>query len=329
MKGQLVAVTVALALSFLAAPRATDAQSSPKVPRIGVLDTSSLAASSGRIESFRKGLRELGHIEGQTVKIEWRFAEGKEVGLSNLAAELVGLKPDVLVSLSGAGIRALRNATTAIPIVMAGADTLGMGRAFAESLARPGGNITGVISIAPELEGKRMELLREAVPGVSRMATFWDSAYFRYRAGEAATSRPERWGLTFIPIEVRGPDDFEGAFAAAIKERAGALSLLNTPMFYTSRRRLAELAVKNRLAWVAGDREYAEAGCLMSYGADGKDLAHRAASYVDKILKGAKPADLPIEQPTKFDLVINRKTAKALGLSIPQSLLLRADQIID
>jgi putative ABC transport system substrate-binding protein len=177
-----------------------------------------------------------------------------------------------------------------------------------------------------------MELLRHAVPAIARVATFWDCNSRNIagcRTAAAAKSRPERWGFTFVPVQVWTPDDFEGAFATSIKEGARALSLSNTAMFYTHRRRLADLAVKNRLAWIAGAREYAEAGCLMSYGPDGKDLAHRAAFYVDKILKGAKPADLPIEQPTRFELIINRKTAKALGLTIPPSVLARVDEVLE
>jgi putative ABC transport system substrate-binding protein len=222
----------------------------------------------------------------------------------------------------------LRNATTAIPIVAAGADA-GSQLVTPENLARPIGNITGVISTLRETEGKRMELLREAVPAVARVATFWDcSGILVCRPGATAKSRSERWGFTFVPIEVWGPDDFEGAFATAIKEGARALSLSNTAMFYTHRRRLADLAVKNRLAWIAGDREYAEAGCLMSYGADVKDLARRTATYVDRILRGAKPADLPIEQPTRFEFVVNLRTATALGLTIPPTILARADEVI-
>jgi putative tryptophan/tyrosine transport system substrate-binding protein len=313
-----------VACGLLAAPRAGEAQPTAKVYRVGFLDASPRAASAARIESFQKGLRELGHIEGKNMKIEWRFGEGREAGLSDLATELVGLKPDVLVSLSSTAIGALQKATTVIPIVMAGAES----RAIPENLARPGGNVTGVISVSRELEGKRMELLREAVPAASRVAIFQDAGDWPYRPGETAPSRAGRWGVTFIQIKVHGPDEFEGAFATAIKEQARALTLLNTPMFYTHRGRLAELAARHRVVWIAGYREYAEAGCLMSYGPDGKDLAHRAAIYVDKILKGAKPADLPIEQPARLELVINLKTAKALGLTIPPSVLARADQVI-
>jgi ABC-type uncharacterized transport system substrate-binding protein len=318
---------VAGSLGLLAAPLAAGAQLG-KVIRIGVLDAGSAAVSSAHIESFRQGLHALGRTEGALLKIEWRFAEAQGSRLLTLAMELIALKPDVLMSPHFQGIRTLRNATTTIPIVMAGSDYLGTSRSFAETLARPGGNITGVLSLAPDLEGKRMELLREAVPVVSRVATFWDADNFPYRAGETVKTRPERWGFTFIPVAVRSADEFESAFAAAKKEGAAALSLQDTPFFHTHRQRLAALAVKHRVAWIAADREYAEAGCLMSYGADPNDLIRRAGTYVDKILKGAKPADLPIEQPTKFELVINLRTAKALGLTIPPSVLARADEVI-
>ena len=260
-------------------PGATNTSNGP----IGVLDDSSAAAASGRVEALRKGLRDLGHIEGQNVKIEWRFGDGKEAALSPLATELVELKADVLVSSTGAGLAALRRATKTIPIVAAGADAETRD-VNPQNLARPSGNITGVISVEGETDGKRMELLREAAPTAARIATFWDCngrniAGCRTWAG--GTTRSQRWGFTFIPARVWTPDDFEDAFAASIKEGARALSLSNTALFYTHRQRLATLAVKNRLAWVAGDREYAEAGCLMSFGPNGKDLIRRAATYVD------------------------------------------------
>ncbi len=328
MTASRLVLVVTLPIGLLAAPLLARAQPSPKVARIGVLDVGSAVDSAARMESFRKGLREFGHVEGQSTKIEWRFAEGQSARLPNLAAELVGTRPNVLVSPDVWGAVALHKATTAIPIVMAGAGAWHR-LVNPENLARPVGNVTGVISMAPELQGKRMELLGEALPAVSRVATFQDGTEAYYPQGRMSKSQSERWGFTFIAIVVGGPDDFAGAFAAAIADGAGALSLPNTPMFYTHRRRLADLAVRNRLAWIAPDREYAEAGCLMSYGADRNDLVRRAATYVDKILKGAKPADLPVEQPTKFELIVNMKTAKALGLTIPQSVLLRVDQVIE
>jgi putative ABC transport system substrate-binding protein len=318
---------LALSLAFvvLAAPLATGAQQPGKIYRIGVLEASSSTASAGRIEAFRNGLSERGLTEGQNVHIEWRFADGSEMRLPSLATELLRLKPDVLVSFSSTGIGALRSATTDIPIVMAGSES----RSVPQDLRAPSGNTTGVISIARDLESKRMELLREAVPAVSHVAVLQDASNWPYRPEEMAPSRTERWGVTFIQIKVRGPDDFQSAMTTAVKEGAKALSLFNNPSFYVHRQRLAELAVKNRLAWIAADREYAEAGCLMSYGPDGRDLARRAATYVDKILKGVKPWNLPLEQSTKIELVINLKTAKALGLTIPPAVLARADEVIE
>jgi putative tryptophan/tyrosine transport system substrate-binding protein len=318
----------ALALVVLAAPRGSQAQSAPKVATVGILDVGSAADSSPRMVALQKSLHELGYVEGQSIKIEWRFAEGQTARLSTLAKELVNTKPDVLVSPNSGGVRALHNATSAIPIVMAGADA-GTTVINPQNLARPINNVTGVIAITRELENKRMELLREALPGVSRVATFRDLTDFPYREGRMAKAQFERWGFTFIAIIVGGPEDFPAAFTAVAQDGAKALVLGETPMLYTHRRRLAELAIRHRLAWVAVDRDYVEAGCLLSYGADRNDLVHRAATYVDRLLRGAKPADLPIGQPTKFELVINRKTAKALGLTIPPSVLARADEVIE
>jgi putative tryptophan/tyrosine transport system substrate-binding protein len=315
---------VTLILALLAAPLATGAQQPGKIHRIGVLETSSSTALAGRVEAFRNGLSERGLTEGQNLHIEWRFADGSELKLPSLAMELLRLKPDVLVSFSSTGIGALQSATTDIPIVMAGSES----RSVPQDLRAPSGNTTGVISIARDLESKRIELLREAVPALSHVAVLQDATNWPYRPGETAPSWTDRWGVTFIQIKVRGPDDFQDAMTKATKEGANALSLFNIPLFYIHRRRLAELAVANRLAWIAADREYAEAGCLMSYGPDGRDLARRAATYVDKILKGVKPWNLPLEQPTKIELVINLKTAKALGLTIPPSVLARADEVL-
>jgi ABC-type uncharacterized transport system substrate-binding protein len=219
----------------------------------------------------------------------------------------------------------LKSATTEIPIVMAGSHGRDVAGSAAGTLAQSQENVTGFISTTRALDEKRVEILREAVPAVSRVTILLDAVRFPYRPGE--TVRSERWGFTFVGIPVRGPDEFEGAIATALKERAGALSVLDTPMFYTHRQQLADLAARNQLAWVAPDREYAEAGALMSYGPDGKELARRAATYVARILRGVKPWNLPVEQSTKVELVINLKTAKALGLTIPQSVLARADVI--
>ena len=283
---------------------------------------------SGRVESFRAGLRESGLVEGQNLHIDWRFAEGKELAVARLATELVGLKPDVLVPLGGAGAGELKSATAEIPIVLAGShDRWAVAGSAAATLAQSQENVTGFISTTRALDEKRMEILRETVPAVSRVANLLDAVRFPLRPGE--TVRSERWGFSFVGIPVRAPDEFEGAIATAIKERAGAISLLDTPMFYTHRQQLAALAAKNQLPWVAPDREYAEAGALMSYGPNGKDLVRQAATYVVRILKGVKPWNLPVEQSTKVELVLNLKTAKALGLTIPSSVLGRADEVIE
>jgi putative ABC transport system substrate-binding protein len=300
-----VIATVALSFGLLGGPILARAQPAPKIYRIGVLDTSSSAAASGRVESFQKGLQELALVEGQNLHIDWRFAEGKELAVPSLAAELVGLKPEVLVPLGGAGYGELKGATTEIPIVMAGAHARDVAGAAAGTLAQSQENLTGVISTTRALDEKRTELLREAVPAVSRCAIFLDAVRFPYRPGETPL-RSERWGFAFVGIPVRGPDEFEGAMATAIKEGAGALTALDTPMFYTHRQRLADLAIKNQLPWVAPDREYAETGAFMSYGPNGRELVRQAVTYVARILKGVKPWNLPIDQPTKLELVINR-----------------------
>jgi putative ABC transport system substrate-binding protein len=292
-----------------AAPRPGAA--SGTVYRIGVLDASSPAASSGRIDALRKGLRESGLVEGQNLHIDWRFAEGKELTVASLATQLVGLQPEVLVSLGGAGAGELKSATAEIPIVMAGAHGRDVAGATAGTLAQSQENITGVISTTRALDEKRMDLLREAVPSVSRVTNLLDAVRFPYRPGE--TLRSERWGFSFVGIPVRTPDEFESVIGTAIKERAGAISLLDTPMFYTHRQQLAALAARNHLAWVAPDREYAEAGALISYGPGGKELARRAAAYVARILRGVKPWNLPVEQSTRMELVINLKTAKTFS----------------
>jgi putative ABC transport system substrate-binding protein len=318
----------ALALNLLVLPLASEAQVPAKVYRIGVLDTSSPTASSGRVEAFRQGLRDLGLVEGQNLHIDWRFAEGKELAVASLAKELVVRQLDVLVPLGGAGVGELQQATTEIPIVMAGAHARDVAGPGVKVLAQPQENITGVISTARTLDEARMDLLRQAVPGVSRVGILLDAVRFPFRPGDTMT-RSERWGVAFVGIPVRGPEEFEAAFVRVSGEGVSALTLLDTPMFYTHRERLAELAAKYHLAWVGTDREYAEAGALMSYGPNGRDLVRQAATYVARILKGVKPWNLPVEQSTKMELVLNLKTAKALGLTIPPSMLARVDEVIE
>jgi ABC-type uncharacterized transport system substrate-binding protein len=316
--------------ALLAAPLAAEAQQAAKVARIGYLSTN-LAALPNRPEAFRQGLRDLGYVEGRNLVIEYRYAEGKVEQLPALAAELVALKVDVIVASGTLAALAAKQATSTLPIVFSPAgDPVGSG--LVTSLARPGGNVTGLSAFAPELVGKRLELLKQAVPGVSRVAVLWQPGAFGERAEMDTLKRAEvaarDLGVPLQFVEARGPADFDRAFSDMTRARAGALTVLASNMFNSERRRLVDLAAKNRLPALYSARELVDAGGLMSYGANLADLNRRAATYVDKILKGTKPADLPVEQPTKFELVINLKTAKALGLTIPQSVLARADEVI-
>jgi putative ABC transport system substrate-binding protein len=326
-----VRLALAAALAVLLAPLAASAQQAAKVPRIGYLATN-LAAGPHQAEAFRQGLRDLGYVEGRNVVIEYRSAEGKLERLPALAAELVALKVDVIVAAVGTvAALAAKRATSTLPIVFIGAGepvTSGL----VTSLARPGGNVTGLSLLFPELVGKCLELLTQAVPGVSRVAVLWQPGAVGERTEKdnlkAADVAGRALGVRIQFVEARGPADIDRAFSDMTRARAGALTVLSTPMFGSERRRLMDLAAKNRLPAVYQFREYVDAGALMSYGPNLADLVRRAATYVDKILKGTKPADLPVEQPTKFELVINLKTAKALGLTIPPSVLQRADEVI-
>jgi putative tryptophan/tyrosine transport system substrate-binding protein len=319
-----------LAGGLLAAPLAAEAQQADKMARIGWLAVN-LAAFPHVREAFLQGLRDLGHVEGRNVVIEYRSAEGKSERLPALAAELVALKVDVIVAPSTPEALAAKQATRTLPIVFAvAADPVASG--LVTGLAQPGGNVTGLSILAPELIGKRLEQLTQAVPGVSRVAVLWQPGALGKRTEQdmlkGAEATAGALGVRLQSVEVRSPADFDRAFSDMTRARAGALIVLPSPIF-SERRHLVDLAAKNRLPAVYTWREYVDAGGLMSYGPDLADMLRRAATYVDKILKGAKPADLPIEQPTKFELVINLKTAKALGLTIPQSLLQRADQVIE
>ncbi|MBI2555579.1 MAG: ABC transporter substrate-binding protein [Candidatus Rokubacteria bacterium] len=326
MSGRTTLIAAAVALAILLAPPAADAQQPGKVPRIGFL--CALSGPSPHTEAFQRGLRGLGYVEGKNIAIEYRFTDGKSDPFSNLAAEMVRLKVDVIVVASPQAIRPTKEATNSIPIVMAQSDDP-VGSGFVTSLARPGGNITGLSTVSPELSGKRLELLKEAVPKVSRVAVLWNStnpvAPLQFRETEVAA---RVLGIKLQSLAVRGPRDFDGAFAAMRRERAGALIVLPDLMFYDHLRPLLGLAAKSRLPVIYEEREFAEAGGLLAYGPNYNDLFRRSATFVDKILKGAKPADLPVEQPTKFELVINLKSARALGLTIPQSILVRADEVI-
>ena len=318
------------AIAFSAAPLAAEAQQAAKIARIGYL-TGNLATSLHLQEAFRQGLRDLGYVEGRNVVIEYRSAEGKYERLPALAADLVALKVDVIVVTSTPAALAAKQATRTIPIVLAwAADPVGSG--LVTSLARPGGNITGLSFLVPELVGKRLELLKQAVPGVTRVAALWHPGDAPERTEKdmlkEADVAARALGVRLQVVEARGPEDFDRAFSDMTRARADAVTVQSTNIFFIERRRLVDLAAKNRLPAMYLTREFVDAGGLMAYGPNVADLFRRAATYVDKILKGTKPGDLPVEQPTKFELVINLKTAKALGLTIPQSLLGRADQIV-
>ncbi len=321
-------LVVALALSILSAPLSSEAQQRGKVPRIGFLGAATPAAAAHLVDAFRQGLRDLGYVEGQNIATEYRWAEGRLERLPDLAADLVRLKVDVIFAPSPPSALAAKNATTAIPIVMAlPGDPVGLG--LVASLARPGGNITGMSNVSVELAPKQLQLLKQAVPKVSRVAILWNPANQSHAPSLREMEVAARsLGVQLQPLEARGPDSFDNAFAAITRERAGALLLLGDGMFLQHRTRILDLVAKSRLPAMYGLREFVDAGGLMSYSPSFTDLFRRAATHVDKILKGAKPADLPVEQPTKFELLINLKVARALGLTIPQSVLIRADQVI-
>jgi putative tryptophan/tyrosine transport system substrate-binding protein len=320
--------TFALSAMLLALCLSAQAQQPQKVPRIGYLSSVSPSVISDRTEAFRQGLRELGHVEGKNIVIEWRYAEGKPDRVSEVAAELVRLKVDLIVTTGPPVTRSAKEATSTIPIVMA-QDPDPVGNGFVASLARPGGNITGLSTLAPEISGKQLELLKEIVPKLSRVAVLGTST----RPGNAQSLRELElaagtFGVRLQYLDVLSSKDIETAFRAASKGRAEAVLVLGGPVLNSHRTQIADLAAKNRLPAIYERREYVEAGGLMVYGASITEMFRRAATYVDKVLKGAKPADLPVEQPTKFELVINLKTAKQIGLTIPPNVLVRADKVI-
>jgi putative ABC transport system substrate-binding protein len=315
-------IAVLLTIAFSA-----QAQQPGRIPRIGILITGSASSYSAWVEASRQRLRELGYVEGKNIFIESRYAEGKLERLPDLTAELVGLKVDIIVT-TGSAILAAKKASATIPIVFAlAADPVGTG--IVSSLARPGGNITGLSLMTPDLDGKRLELLKEAFPKVVRVAFLWDPGGTRGNLPltemEAAA---KALGLKVLSLEVRGLDDFESVFARAKREGAQALIIAPGPLINTQRRQVVDFAAKNRLPAMYTTSEFVEAGGLMSYAPNYADLWRRSADYVDKILKGAKPADLPIEQPTKFELIINLKSLKQIGLTIPPNVLVRADRVI-
>ena len=313
------------------APLAAEAQQAAKIARIGYL-VGNRAANPHLHEAFRQGLRDLGYVEGRNLVIEYRDAEGKLERLPALAAELVALKVDGILASGTLQALAALQATKTIPIVFAAAgDPVADG--LVTSLARPGGNVTGSANLQLELVGKCLEQLKQAVPGVSRVAVLWQPGAMGERTAKdmlkSADVAARALGVRLQFVEARVPADFDRVLSDMTRARADALTVLPSAMFINERRSLVDLAAKNRLPTVYSVREYVDAGGLMSYGSNLADVFRLAATYVDKILKGAKPADLPVEQPTKFELVINAKTAKALGITIPQTVLLRADEVIE
>jgi len=319
----ILVVAVQLTIGLVA-----DAQQSAKVPRIGYLTVASLSSNVARIEAFRQGLRELGYVEGKNIVIEWRSTEGKFERQSELAAELVRLKVDVIISSGPTMTRAAKEATATIPIVMA-QDSDPIENGFVASLARPGGNITGLSVLSPELSGKQLELLKEIVSKLSRVAVIGNS-------NEPANPKTLKeielvagsFGVQLQPLDVRGSKDIETAFRAATKAHADALIVLASAIVTDHRTKIANLALKSRLPAIYSSSIWVDDGGLMSYGTSLNDLSRRAATYVDKILKGARPADLPVEQPTKFEFIINLKAARQIGLTIPPNVLVRADKVI-
>jgi len=317
-----------LTLGTLALPLAAQAQQAGKVYRIGMLETRSTALNAANIDAFRQGLRELGYTEGQNLEIVYRSSDGRDERFPGLASELVRLQADLILTRGTPAALAAKSASRTIPVVMAASgDPVGSG--IVASLARPGGTVTGLSSALTEVYAKRVELLRELLPKLARVAAI-------FNMGNPVT--PPQWqvveasarsvGIEAQLLDVRRPEDLPGAFAAAAKQRAQALVVGLDGVTQGNLRTIAELAAKQRLPSIYGAKEYVDVGGLITYGASDHDMYHRAAAFVDKIFKGSKPADLPVEQPTKFELVINLKTAKALGLTIPQSLLLRADEVI-
>jgi putative ABC transport system substrate-binding protein len=319
----ILVVVILLAVAVIA-----DAQQPTKVPRIGYLTVAPLSANVARVEAFRQGLRELGYVEGKNIVIEWRSGEGKLESEGELVAKAVRLKVDVIVTSGPTMTRAAKQATATIPIVMT-FDSDPVGNGFIASLARPGGNITGLSALSPELSGKQVELLKEIIPKLSRVAVLGNS-------NEPANPKTLKeielaagaLGVQVQPLDVLGPKDIETAFRAATKARADALVVLASPVLSDQHAKVANLALKSRLPAIYFRQEFVEAGGLMSYGTSFTDLSRRAATYVDKILKGTKPAELPVEQPKKFEFIVNLKTAKQIGLTIPPNVLVRADKVI-
>jgi len=318
---------LALGTLLLVLSMSAEAQQRGKVPRVGVLSTSTRSNLATRVNAFRQGMRELGYVEGKNIVIEDRYAEGKPDRVNELAAELVRARVEVIVTGGPTATRSAKEATVTIPIVMANVgDAVGL---FVASLARPGGNITGLSWLHSEMSGKRLELLKETVPKLSRVAILWNATNpgSSEALKETEVAAPPL-GLKVQPLELRTPDDFDSVFTTATNGRAGALMILGNPVADLHRARLVTLAAKSRLPAMYYASEFTEAGGLMSYAPNIAEQFHRAATYVNKILKGAKPADLPVEQPKKFEFIVNLKAAKQIGLTIPPTVLARADKVI-
>ena len=320
---------IAMVLATLCIPLASHAQQAGKVPRIGFLGAVTPEDFPHLEEAFREGLRELGYVEGQNLAIEYRWAEGRAERLPDLAAELAQFKVDAIFAITSAAARAAKSATTTIPVVFVGvSDPVRYG--LVASLARPGGNMTGLGHFTPELNGKRLELLKEAVPRLSRVAVLWNTGNESHEEQLKDLASPARTlGMHLRPAGVQKPEDLEGAFQTMAKEQAGGLMILASSLTHRHLTRIADLAVKHRLPSIMEFSEFADAGGLLMYGPTWASMFRRGGQLVGRILKGAEPGDLPVEQPTKFELVVNLQTAKALGLTIPQSLLIRADKAIE
>ncbi len=321
-------VILLLAVAILTAPLAARAQ--PRVPRVGVISTVSAEYAVPYLQSGRDGLREIGYVEGRTIILEFRFAAFGKLNPADLANELVALKPDVMVAVGDRAVAAAQKATSTIPIVMvAGGDTVRSG--FVASIARPGANVTGLSSLLPEMDAKLLGLLKEAVPRASSFGVLWNpqshGGVLGYEAMRAAA--PGLGITTLRSMEVRTPEQLDQAIATMASERLGGFVVLTDPLTFGQRRRVIDQAAKHRLPAMFEVREFVDDGALMSYGPSLRGMVRRAAVFVDKILKGAKPADLPVEQPTKFEFIVNLKTARTLGLAIAPSVLLQADQVID
>ena len=321
------AVLSILVVVQLAVGATAQAQQQKRVLRIGWLSAGFPSSTTGNLEGFRKGMIDLGYVEGKNIEILYRYAEGKSERLPELAAELVRLQVAMIVTSSTAATKTAKQTTIEIPIVVASAGDL-VGEGIVTSLARPGGNITGLTAISPDLSGKRLEILKESVPKATRFAVLWHRNPNDEKEVNATEVAALAMRVQLQSLPVQSIDEFQNAFAAMRKERAGALIFIQGPFLGIHRKQLFELAAKDRLPSICDAPSWTEEGCLMNYGPDRRDMFRRAATYVDKILKGAKPAELPVEQPTKFEFIINLKTAKQIGLTIPPNVLARADKVI-